>query len=110
MSESADVRKLGQSVENLASTIIEIIESRLKQFAEEEKLHLPDRMAGRSTGVEGWVDQKTVAEHLQISRRTLFDWMRRGKIPYMRIGNRPRFILRDVDEALRRRYEIRARC
>ncbi len=45
MSESADVRKLGQSVENLASTIIEIIESRLKQFAEEEKLHLPDRMA-----------------------------------------------------------------
>ena len=109
MNDNADAKKLGRAVENLASTIVEIIESRLRQFAEEGKLHHPDRMAGQSTGSEGWVDQKTVAEHLHISRRTLYQWMQRGKIPYIRIGNRPRFILRDVDEALKRRYEVRAR-
>lgn len=109
MNDSADAKKLGQAVENLASTIIEIIESRLRQFAEKGKLQPPDAMAGPSTGSEGWVDMKAVAVHLHISRRTLYQWMQRGKIPYMRIGNRPRFILRDIDEALKRRYEIRAR-
>ena len=41
MNNSADTKKLGQAVENLASTIIEIIESRLRQFAEEAKLLQP---------------------------------------------------------------------
>jgi len=110
INDSVDAKKLGQAVESLASTIIEIIESRLRQFAEEGKLRQPDRLAGQpATCSVGWVDQKAVAEHLHISRRTLFDWMQRGKIPYMRIGNRPRFMLRDVDEALKRQYEVRAR-
>ena len=109
MNDSTDAKKLGQAVENLASTIVEIIESRLRRLAEDGKLQPPNHMAGQSTGSEGWVDQKTVAEHLHISRRTLYQWMQRGKIPYMRVGNRPRFILRDVDEALKRRYEVRGR-
>jgi len=67
MNDSADANKLGQAVENLASTIIEIIESRVRQFAEQGKLRPPDRMAGQSAGSEGWVDMKAVAEHLQIT-------------------------------------------
>ena len=111
MNDSADAKKLGQAVGNLANTIVEIIESRLRQWAEEGKLQPPDRVAGQSavSVSEGWVDMKAVAEHLHISRRTLYQWMQRGKIPYMRIEDRPRLILPDVEEALKRRYEVRAR-
>ena len=104
MNGSADAKKLGQAVENLASTIIEIIESRLRQLAEEgELLQPPERMAGHSTGSEGWVDQRAAAEHLQISRRTLYLWMQKGDIPYARLGRSVRFRLSDVDEAMKRR-------
>jgi len=87
-------------VESLASAIVEIIESRLSLLAEERKLPQP---AHRITEAEGWVDQKAVAEHLKISRRTLYDWMQKGVIPHVRLGRGVRFRLSDVDEAMKRR-------
>src|SRR5215471_106383 len=99
MNNSVDAKKLGQAVENLASTIIEIIESRPKQFAEEGKLLKPDYLATQRTESEGWVDQMVAAQHLKISRRTLYLWMQRGDIPYARLGRSVRFRLSDVDEA-----------
>lgn len=72
MNHSVAAKNLGQAVENLASTIFEIIESRLRQFAEEGNSTQPDHPTLlRAAESEGWVDQKTAAEHLQISRRTL---------------------------------------
>jgi excisionase family DNA binding protein len=104
MNNSADAKKLGQAVESLASTIIEIIESRLSQFAEEGKLLQPQHLAAQSTTEsEGWVGQKEAAAHLKISRRTLYDWMQKGVIPHIRLGRGVRFKLREVDEAMKRR-------
>jgi len=104
MNNSVDANKLGQAVESLASTIIEIIESRLRQFNDEGKRHQPDEPTFlRAVGSEGWVDQKAAAEHLKISRRTLYDWMQKGVIPHVRLGRGVRFKLSDVDEAMKRR-------
>ena len=78
MNNSVDAKKLGQAVESLASTIIELVESRLRQFAEAGTPHESDRMAGqRAAESEGWVDQKAAAEHLRISRGTLYHWLKR---------------------------------
>jgi excisionase family DNA binding protein len=86
MKRSADEQKLGQAVENLAATIVEVIGSRLRQLAERERLLQPEHLAERRTEWEGWVDQKTAAEHLKVSRRTLFNWMQKGVIPHVRLG------------------------
>ncbi len=105
MNNSVDAKRLGQAVESLASTIIEIIDSRLRHFAEEAKLLQPEHLAKQRTPEsEGWVDQKAAAEHLKISRRTLYDWMRKGVIPHVRLGRGVRFRLSDVDETMKRRY------
>jgi len=104
MKHTIDAKKLGQAVESLASTIIEIIESRLRQFAKDGKRHQPDQPTFLgAVGSDGWVDQKAAAEHLKISRRTLYLWMQKGDIPYARLGRSVRFRLSDVDEAMKRR-------
>ena len=53
MNNCLDQKKLGQAVESLASTIIQIIESRLKHFAEEERLLQPERLAKEHHRVGG---------------------------------------------------------
>jgi excisionase family DNA binding protein len=104
MNKSVDAKKLEQAVENLASTIMQVIVSKLRQLAEEEKLIRPEHQArDRTPESEGWVDQKGAAEHLKISRRTLYDWMHKGGIPHIRLGRSVRFRLSDVDEAMKRR-------
>jgi excisionase family DNA binding protein len=103
MKKNADDRKLRQAVESLAATIVEIIESRLRHLAEREKLLQPEHLAKTRSEWEGWVDQKTVVEHLKVSRRTLFNWMQKGEIPHVRLGRGLRFRLSDVDEAMKRR-------
>jgi excisionase family DNA binding protein len=104
MNNNVHAKMLGQAVESLASSIIEIIDSRLRHFAEEAKLaHSEHRVTQCTTDSEGWVDQKAAAEHLKISRRTLYDWMQKGVIPHFRIGRGVRFKLSDVDEAMKRR-------
>jgi excisionase family DNA binding protein len=103
MKRNADAKKLGLAVESLAATIVEIIESRLREFAERERFPQPEHPAINRTEWEGWVDQKAAAEHLKISRRTLYSWMQKGAIPHVRLGRGVRFRLSDVDEAMKRR-------
>jgi len=77
MKRNADDQKLRQAVESLAATIVEIIDSRLRHLADREKLLQPEHVAKDRTEWERWVDQKTVVEHLKVSRRTLFNWMQK---------------------------------
>jgi predicted site-specific integrase-resolvase len=49
--------------------------------------------------------ERALAKHLDISHRTLEEWRRRGKVPYLRITSRSiRYRLGDVLEALRDNY------
>ncbi len=52
-------------------------------------------------GVAEGVDAQQVAEHLDISLRTVHRWIKAGKIPAHRVGPKLlRFDLAEVDEAL----------
>lgn len=49
-----------------------------------------------------FIDEAEVLRRLPISRRTLFNWRTRGKIPYVAIGRRILFHWPSVSEALLR--------
>ena len=54
------------------------------------------------------VDTKTLARILQLNRRTIEGWIRKRKLPFIRVGKRcVRFRLRDVFKALEDRYTIK---
>jgi excisionase family DNA binding protein len=46
--------------------------------------------------IDGLLTKRGLAPRLEISTRTLSDWMRRGWIPYIKIGKSVRFRLDDV--------------
>lgn len=50
---------------------------------------------------EKWVDTKTVAEHLNINRQTVFTWIAQKNLPAVRVGKSWRFKLSEIDAWLR---------
>ena len=95
---------------NLALTITEIIDLKVRQLAESAKAG--EQVPGGTNQLspaEGWVGVRDIAEHLGISRRTLYNRMQEGLIPHVRIGRRVRFKLSEVDEAMKRRLGVAAR-
>jgi hypothetical protein len=56
MSKSEDAKKLGQAVESLASTIIQIIETKVRLLAEQTMRLQAEQLAKQPTPEsEGWV-------------------------------------------------------
>jgi len=49
---------------------------------------------------DGLLTKRGLAPKLQISTRTLDDWMRKGRIPFLKLGKTVRFRLSDVLEKL----------
>jgi excisionase family DNA binding protein len=49
---------------------------------------------------DGLLSKRGLAPKLQISIRTLDDWMRKGRIPFLKVGKTVRFRLTDVLEKL----------
>jgi excisionase family DNA binding protein len=49
---------------------------------------------------DGLLSKRGLAPRLQISIRTLDDWMRKGRIPFFKVGKTGRFRLEDVLEKL----------
>ena len=50
--------------------------------------------------IDGLLTKRGLAPRLEISTRTLDDWMKRGWVPYIKIGKSVRFRLADVLEKL----------
>jgi len=81
MRNTSDTERLAEAVANLATTITEIIEVKIRESAQAPEAGEPPRGGiNMLTPAEGWVDKKGAAEHLKISRRTLYDWMKKGGI------------------------------
>ena len=57
-----------------------------------------DRQLERA--IEGLLTKRGLAPRLEISTRTLDDWMRRGFVHYIKVGRSVRFRLSDVLEKL----------
>jgi excisionase family DNA binding protein len=110
MNGTSESKRLAEAVANLASTITELIDLKLRQSAGSAK---PGDPPPDATSVfsraEGWVGKKETAEHLGFSQRTVDNWMKNGLIPYIKIGKVVRFKLSEVDEAINRRLKIRCR-
>lgn len=49
---------------------------------------------------DGLLTKRGLAPKLQISTRTLDDWMRKGRIPFLKLGKSVRFRWQDVLEKL----------
>ncbi len=75
----------------------------------ETRTGIPSSLSPNATSqkaIEGWVKKADCAKHLNISLRTLNNWMGKGVIPYIRLGERRVFFkLSEVDEAVNRRFK-----
>jgi excisionase family DNA binding protein len=110
MIKKSDDKRLAEAVENLAATITEIIEWKIRTRAEAAKPIEPKTSGiDRLTPSQGWVGKKEAAAHLKISLRSLGNWMKKGLIPYIRIGRGVRLKLSEIDEAMNRRVRVEAR-
>lgn len=107
-SNPSETKRLADAVANIAATISEIIEARLKKSIETHT-GLPSALwpdAASPKAMEGWVRKKDVAKHLNISVRTVDNWMSKGVLPHIRLGERGVFFkLSEVDEAVNRRFK-----
>ena len=109
MNDKSDAKRLAEAVANLAATITEIIDSKVRQLADSAKAGEPvPGGIDKLSPAEGWASVQVVVGHLGISRRTLNTWMAKGFIPYVRIGRRILFKLSSVDEAMKRRLGVNA--
>ena len=48
-------------------------------------------------GVEHWVSLKDIAVHLDVSKDTIRAWVKKGTIPYRKVGRQYKFRLAEVD-------------
>ena len=96
MNTPSDSERLQNALANLATVMVKIITTRVDQtLAEVLPVKLPAHPEDK-TGADRVLTQKQVAELLQISRRTLFAWMKTGRLPYVKIGRCVRFLQGDV--------------
>lgn len=51
--------------------------------------------------VEPWYSVEQIAQHLGISKETIYRWLEKGKIPAHRIGKLWKFKAAEVDEWVR---------
>ena len=51
--------------------------------------------------VEKWVNLEDVAVHLSLSQDTVRTWIKEGKLPFYKAGQRYKFKISEVDEWVR---------
>jgi excisionase family DNA binding protein len=82
---------LAEAVAALAATITEIINGRR-----------PETVVERAA--EPFVTMAQLMERLRVSRRTIYTWMQKGYVPYIRVGRSLRFDWKLVSERLSARF------
>jgi excisionase family DNA binding protein len=84
----------------MSKTELPVLEASNVAVAKQSDLILPDQYK--------LVDTETLARILGLNRRTIEGWIRKRKLPFIRVGKRcVRFRLRDVFKALEDRYTIK---
>jgi len=49
-----------------------------------------------------WFTVEQIANHLQVSKETIYRWLEKGRIPAHRVGKQWRFLTNEVDEWVKR--------
>ena len=99
MNQTQEIERLQNALANLATVMAKIIRNRVDQTLAEilpVKLPAPDDKAGS----DRILTKKQLAEVFQVSQRTVDSWMKRGYLPYWKIGWNIRFRLGDVLQTL----------
>lgn len=106
MNNPSENKRLADAVANIAATMVEIINEKLKAATTMQPGSVPWVATRTATVPEGWVRKKELAQHLKVSLRTVDNLMGKGIVPYIRLGSRKvLFKLNEVDESLNRRYK-----
>jgi excisionase family DNA binding protein len=90
---------LAEAVAGLAATITEIINERLREQASAPK---PQAVVERTA--EPFVTMAELLRRLRVSRRTIYTWMEKGYVPYIRVGRSLRFDWKLVNERFSARF------
>ena len=105
MNQPADEQKrLAAAVTALAVTITELVNSRIESALRNG----PSRIvpSSPSSSAERWLTKADVAERLQVSPRTIGNWLRLGYLPHVRVGRLVRFQMRDIENQMEARNKI----
>lgn len=80
MTKKTETERLAEALASLAATITEVIDSKVRELAQTGSAKEAPETGDIKTlnPAEGWASFQETAEHLKISRRTLYDWMKRG--------------------------------
>jgi excisionase family DNA binding protein len=99
MRQGPQDRRLSEAVAALAATITETINERLREQACAQR---PETVIERAA--EPFVTVAELMERLSVSRRTIYTWMEKGYLPYIRVGRSLRFDWKLVNERLSARF------
>jgi len=100
MNNISDTKRLADTIDALAVTLMEIMTEKLKAVAEAQARKIV------SQTVEPMVTKRQVAEHFKVDQRTITIWMRRGFLPYYKASHSVRFKLSDVQACWDARYRV----
>jgi excisionase family DNA binding protein len=95
-----DTEKLSNAVTGLVLAITEIINEKLRTITD-----APEQGIARKT-IEPFLTKLQLAEHLGVTARTVDNWMKKGYIPYYRIGRNIKFKLGVVEAHWDTHYRI----
>jgi excisionase family DNA binding protein len=111
MNNSSETQRLAAAVASIASTIAKLIDAKLRSAIDARVAGNAPRsqMEEPAIEIESWKSKKQMAAHFNVSTRTIDEWMRKGYLPYFRIGRQVRFKKSDVDEAMNRNFKINGR-
>ena len=101
MRQNPQDRRLAEAVAGLAATITEIINERLREHSAAATTTAP-AVAERTA--EPFITMGELLERVRVSRRTMYAWMQKGYVPYIRVGRSLRFDWKLVNERLSARF------
>jgi excisionase family DNA binding protein len=61
---------------------------------------LPQDLQNNTSNHNGFIDEKLLRELIPVSRRTLWNWRKRGELPFVQVGRRVLFHYPSVERAL----------
>jgi excisionase family DNA binding protein len=95
-----DTEKLSNALAGLVATMTEIINEKLRTIGD-----VQEQGIARKT-IEPFLTKLELAEHLGVTGRTVDNWMKKGYIPYYRIGRNIRIKLSVVEAHWDTHYRI----
>src|ERR1039458_2497154 len=101
MRQNPQERRLAEAVVGLAAAITEIINERLREQSAAATTTAP-AVAERTA--EPFITMGELLERVRVSRRTMYAWMQKGYMPYIRVGRSLRFDWKLVNERLSARF------